>query len=253
MGQQYRHLLLLLLPRVAVAGGLGAALDAFIEGVIPADEAAELANEGCRAVCVAGSVPVPLRPLQVHRPMANGCGPQSGSAREVGDGRYQVKEGFGLLPCCNAHDLCFQTCGLSHTQCESRFSSCLASSCNALPPGDAAACFVQANSFSTLTNKHGCSFHRESNLGGLTWNAHCECVPEAEAPARLQHYAGEFISEYGERNAWNAETLRDKLRGAAPADRGWVLFNLTIAYSDSRVDFVEQMEPHECVVSSHQH
>ena len=105
--------------RVVSSGGLAAELEAFVGDAIPALELTDLLDDKiCRPVCDDGLVATPLSPPRLHRPMANGCGPQSGSAREPGDGRYQVKNltDIGLLPCCNAHDLCFQTCGLSHAQ-----------------------------------------------------------------------------------------------------------------------------------------
>lgn len=119
--------LLASLPAVG-GGGMGAALEAFVDAAIPADAAI---HEKCTQPCGVGRVATPRLPVRDHRPTANGwsvhaphrqhnaaprgcrgthtaapaaatacwctSGPQSGNSTQAGDGRYQVKEPYGLV------------------------------------------------------------------------------------------------------------------------------------------------------------
>lgn len=59
---------------------------------------------------------------------ANGCGP----------GYYNIDEslrGVGesvIIPCCNQHDLCYDTCGMPQSRCDNRFRRCLDTACSRL-------------------------------------------------------------------------------------------------------------------------
>ncbi|UJR12117.1 hypothetical protein I4U23_016295 [Adineta vaga] len=66
-----------------------------------------------------------------QRRQANGCGPGyfniDASLRLVGEG--------SLKSCCNAHDICYDTCGRSQDSCDNAFRSCLDSTCSRLSGG----------------------------------------------------------------------------------------------------------------------
>ena len=201
-------LALLLLPLPGVAGGgLGAALESSILNDLPADALDSLQVGGCLPACPVGTFATPRMPVRAHRPTVNGCGPQSGGAEwcgeercekgTAGDGSYQVKEGYGLIACCNAHDLCFQTCGITFETCEDRFQQCTESVCATLSAGEErAGCSEQAATFSRLTREFGCAFHRSSVLGDEGWEPVCDCTPVAEVQERVDGWLQEFWVDY---------------------------------------------------------
>ena len=63
-----------------------------------------------------------------QRRQANGCGPGyfniDGDLRLVGEG--------SLISCCNAHDLCYDTCGRTQASCDNDFRVCLNNTCGRL-------------------------------------------------------------------------------------------------------------------------
>ena len=63
-----------------------------------------------------------------QRRQANGCG----------SGYFNIDQDLKLvgesviIPCCNQHDICYDTCGKTQYQCDNVFRSCLHSACRAL-------------------------------------------------------------------------------------------------------------------------
>ncbi|CAF1201763.1 unnamed protein product [Adineta steineri] len=60
-----------------------------------------------------------------QRRQANGCGPGyfniDRSLRGVGEAV--------IIPCCNSHDICYDSCGKTQQQCDEAFRWCLNSAC----------------------------------------------------------------------------------------------------------------------------
>ena len=78
-----------------------------------------------------------------------------------------------------------------------------------------------------------------------------QCTAADQATARVHDYIRELVSEYGERpelerGGWQLATIRGRVEAAL--NPGWLLYSLVKDFSDVFVDFVERMEPHECVV-----
>ena len=69
-----------------------------------------------RSICPSGRKFIAPRAIVDVEPgmlVANGCGPQG----------MEVKESFGLWPCCNIHDVCYSSCGTTFSFCEKRFKN----------------------------------------------------------------------------------------------------------------------------------
>ena len=64
-----------------------------------------------------------------ERRQANGCGASGGLT--INWALEAVGESV-IIPCCNAHDICYDTCGRTQIQCDKAFRSCLNSACNSL-------------------------------------------------------------------------------------------------------------------------
>ena len=235
---------------LGAAGGMGAALDA----AAPVDETALkqlIAQPACAPVCPEGYFATPRRPVAAHRPRANGCGPQSTPHPELGSqGRYQIKEPFGLIGCCNAHDLCFSTCGMAFDECEERFERCMEGVCST-GTSEAVArttdCRAHAARFSSLTREFGCSFHRSSVHGGEGSDPLCECTPTDQVATSMSKWLAEFHQEYGDGSEPPPVPMLD------PAANGMLLWNLTVRYSERYVEWVEVLEHSEMVVYDHDH
>ena len=233
--------------------GMGDMLDAAappLGGTLLAD----LTNApACAPPCPAGFVATPRLPVLAHRPSANGCGPQSGSHAELGaEGRYQIKEPFGLIACCNAH----APCGLAFETCENRFERCMASVCAALPPPSvesattvteaelASSCTAQAHRFSSLTREFGCSFHRSQVTGDEGSEPNCECTPAAQASASVATWLAEFNQEYG------GELPQPR---ADLGENGDLLWNFSVSPYKRYARWVEKIMPNEMVLLNHDH
>jgi secretory phospholipase A2 len=57
-----------------------------------------------------------------HVPTSNGCGPAG----------MQIESKFKLESCCDKHDLCYDTCGKTRTECDKQFESCMNKICKSL-------------------------------------------------------------------------------------------------------------------------
>lgn len=232
---------------LGAGGGMGAALDA----AAPLDETALeqlIAQPPCAPVCPEGYYATPRRPVAAHRPRANGCGPQSTPHDELGSGgRYQIKEPFGLIGCCNAHDLCFSTCGMAFDECEERFERCMDGVCSAGTSAATTTCRAHAARFSSLTREFGCSFHRSSVHGGEGWDPLCECTPTDQVAASMSGWLAEFHQEYGDGSERPPVPMLD------PAENRMLVWNLTVRYAEKYVQWVEMLEHSEMVVLDHGH
>jgi secretory phospholipase A2 len=60
---------------------------------------------------------------------ANGCGPEYFNI----DPLYNGTALQGLIPCCNKHDICYETCGSNKSNCDIDFYFCMATACLRIP------------------------------------------------------------------------------------------------------------------------
>lgn len=97
-----------------------------------------------------------------------------------------------FTPCCNLHDMCFQTCGITHHQCETDFLKCMKQMCIDTYP-DNKKC-VQASKIWTLTT---------SILGTHLYKCYqdifCICIDKQEEES---HYK-RFYKNVGIQFPWN--------------------------------------------------
>ncbi|CAM2726813.1 unnamed protein product [Rotaria socialis] len=68
-----------------------------------------------------------------QRRQANGCGAEGSvnidrSLKYVGE--------HVMIPCCNRHDICYETCGKTQNECDSEFRSCMNAACNTIKAGE---------------------------------------------------------------------------------------------------------------------
>lgn len=233
---------------VGAGGGMGAALDA--TSILDETALEQLARvPSCAPVCPDGSYAIPKQPVAAHRPQANGCGPQSNAHGELGsEGRYQIKEPFGLIGCCNAHDLCFSTCGMAFEECEERFEQCMEGVCSASTTvASSTACRAHATRFSALTREFGCSFHRSSVHGSEGREAPCECTPAEQVTTSMTAWLADFHQEYGNEGDSRPTPAQN------PAETRQLLWNLTVHHAERYVRWVENLEQSEMVVLDHDH
>lgn len=100
-------------------------------------------------------------PIPGHKPSFNGCGGE-------GSG-FRPPQSFGranFVPSCNAHDVCYENCGMSQGDCDSAFLADLVSSCAAAYPGiilsvDRFACYDVAGVYTAVVASVGGEFYRE--------------------------------------------------------------------------------------------
>jgi hypothetical protein len=78
-------------------------------------------DEGCSYMCPDRTKP--SRARDGHIPSSNGCGTAG----------FQVDPEFGFSPCCDEHDMCYDTCGSDRDTCDKKFEKCLKATCDALP------------------------------------------------------------------------------------------------------------------------
>jgi secretory phospholipase A2 len=108
---------------------------------------------------------------------ANGCGPEG----------MQIEEEFGLFRCCNRHDICFQSCGVTWRFCEKDFKKCMNDVC--MSSTKKKDCKEQADMFSSMTSMFGSAFFDTSQDGV------CECVDSSDANKRYIAFLREISSD----------------------------------------------------------
>ena len=127
-----------------------------------------------KSKCASNSqVQVPKQPfVQIT---ANGCGPEG----------MKIDEEFGLYRCCNRHDICFQSCGVTWRYCEKDFQKCMRKVCET---STKEGCQDQANVFSSMTSMFGSGFFDMSQDGVR------ECVDVSNKKERYVSFLQEISS-----------------------------------------------------------
>lgn len=101
-----------------------------------------------------------------HVPSSNGCG---NSVVKV-----KANSAWSFEPCCNGHDICFDTCGQKKEDCDSQFGTCMESVCENLPAAERKQCGSQAQMFLMGGSVFGCNSYMESQKNA------CLCVGHDE-------------------------------------------------------------------------
>ncbi|MBK8915522.1 MAG: hypothetical protein IPM64_13165 [Phycisphaerales bacterium] len=109
----------------------------------------------------------PEAPPSGPRGRQSGCQP-NGCTSPLGDS----PSGVSFTSCCNAHDICYCTCGLSKAYCDSVFWSCMVSECAA--SGSYVGCRAFADAYYIAVLSIGHSFWCDAQrLGGCPESAGC--------------------------------------------------------------------------------
>jgi hypothetical protein len=171
-------------------------------------------------VCPKGQTPVPRLIEDFQEPISvNGCGREG----------MRMPDDFGLEPCCNAHDLCYQSCGASFRMCEKKFDRCMRAVCSALEGGgQAGSCIETAEMYSGLTKMMGRAVWIESQQNVCT----CEKDPES-AKQHHEAFLQDFYGRYAPERTEGTSRLLGKHRGR----EGLLYMRLGERYKDKYVRF----------------
>jgi len=131
----------------------------------------------CRSdKCGAGTRPVPVERI---RPWSNGCSVPP----------FIQMPDYTFTKCCDLHDTCYMTCGVSKAKCEKAFDKCLKTHCKSAYAGDSE-CVSTADTFVMGVNMFGCNGYLGSQDEG------CECVADGAATSRFAAYIDDFYRTY---------------------------------------------------------
>mmetsp|Transcript_1034 Transcript_1034/g.2072 ORF Transcript_1034/g.2072 Transcript_1034/m.2072 type:complete len:212 (-) Transcript_1034:192-827(-) len=122
-----------------------------------------------------GKVAVPKN----TRPWSNGCSVPP----------FIQMPDFSFEKCCDNHDSCYMSCGVSKDECEKSFGSCLKKHCKAKYPGNEE-CISTANTYVMGVTAFGCNGYQESQVIG------CECVAPAKAEEHTEKVVTNFFAKY---------------------------------------------------------
>jgi len=143
---------------------------------------------------------------------ANGCGPKG----------LRMDEKFGLVTCCNRHDVCYWLCSTEHSFCEKQFKRCMKTVCK--KNGDKRQeCQQQADQFSVMTKSFGLSMHATGQKD------QCDCLPSRDA-ALERHKA--FLMQFYEAVNASAATEENVNRALATYKNreGEMYYNMALKY-----------------------
>eukprot|EP00128_Syssomonas_multiformis_P015774 Colp12_sorted_trinity150504_noHs@2531 len=117
-------------------------------------------NNDCEFTCPAGEKAV-NNPDHVQT--TNGCGVAGLTIENV----------FNFTPCCDEHDICYDTCGANKKKCDDKFKKCLLKVCKKLrDTEEKEKCQGNANLYYIGTASFGCAAYSASQENA------CMCVAE---------------------------------------------------------------------------
>uniref|UniRef100_A0A1B6C5G7 Uncharacterized protein n=1 Tax=Clastoptera arizonana TaxID=38151 RepID=A0A1B6C5G7_9HEMI len=120
----------------------------------------------CVYLCPNGFKPVRNK---FYKPQSNGCG-VNGFKIEL-----DPLPSKPMTKCCNAHDICYGTCGSSKDTCDMEFKQCLYNICDNLGTvGNSLGCKTAAKMLYSGTNVLGCTFYKDAQKQS------CYCLKEKE-------------------------------------------------------------------------
>ena len=171
------------------------------------------ATQNCEYTgCQAGERVVPVPRI---RPWSNGCSVPP----------FIQLPDFQFTKCCDLHDTCYMTCGMSKDGCEKAFDKCLKAHCKAAYPGSAD-CTQTADTFVTGVQMFGC----QGYLGSQAES--CECVAKDRAPGRFREYVDAFYAAYNRSKTSDPAELDGVLQKYAGKE-GQLVYQLYRKYPQS--------------------
>ena len=114
-----------------------------------------------------------------EKPEGNGCGPEAWYSVFIPNHISLAWIGTAdFTPCCNAHDVCYGTCGSRQVQCDQTFRVCLYEACKKAFPGPnlrpMGGCFIIANRYVSAVSSGGAKFHGEAQDTYCRWKPCCQ-------------------------------------------------------------------------------
>ena len=143
----------------------------------------------CEAPC---QRPKRAAPKPLFRPWSNGCSVPP----------FIQMPDFAFEKCCDLHDTCYMTCGVSKAFCEKEFEKCLIGHCKRSYKGNAE-CKSTASTFVMGVEMFGCTGYQESQQEA------CDCLSDgAKTVERFAEYTSSFYAAYNSTHALPAETAQ---------------------------------------------
>lgn len=106
---------------------------------------------------------------QIKAAESDGCGWANQQTKSNYDYIFDLGEKYGFTSTCNAHDLCYSTCGNNKSTCDTAFCSGLKSDCAAFNGSQRAICESWADLYCQFVTKIG------TRLFTASQNEHCSC------------------------------------------------------------------------------
>ena len=103
-----------------------------------------------------------------HVVTVNGCGTSM----------IHVQSNVDFTECCNWHDACYATCGMSKKACERRFDKCMKKQCEEEP--NRTECEGHANMYVLTVKMMGCAAFKESQKEACTCSTTAAQVEQAD-------------------------------------------------------------------------
>jgi secretory phospholipase A2 len=171
-----------------------------------------------------GTHPAPKHRI---RPYANGCSVPPMLRDSIGDYRH-------FTQCCDLHDTCYMTCGMTKEWCDADFGKCMKRTCSATRRNNnnndaLKQCTSMADMFVLGVSMFGCDGYTGYQQEG------CDCLPSSQATKRVYQYATEFYAAYnGTQSLPDHIVSKYELDSNKYSDRqGKFLYNLYRKYPDS--------------------
>ena len=169
-------------------------------------------------LCHSGMIAVQnMRPLE-----SNGC---------TGADMIKLSGKEDFTYCCDLHDACYQTCGMTQKKCDADFKRCMMDMCSTTFSNNEQ-CQGVANLFHMATSSFGRNFYDDAQ------SEHCDCIDirAKSVQARYKKLIDNFYSEYAPENMGNFDIKRylDEYKGS-PRKWGNLLYNLYAKYDHAIV------------------
>jgi secretory phospholipase A2 len=127
--------------------------------------------------CPVGEIPVQKLDVQLE---SNGC---------TKPAFLTVNGEEDFTHCCDRHDACFSTCGVTQKFCDDDFLKCMNNLCDTVFPANKE-CKSAATTYSMGTSIFGTEPFSQGQKD------HCQCIPTENLVDHYKTYAGKFYSKY---------------------------------------------------------
>ena len=129
--------------------------------------------------------------------------------------------------CCDLHDACYQTCGMTQKMCDAKFKQCMSGMCHTTFP-KSPTCNNVANLYFMATSTLGGTFYEDAQ------SDHCECVDirASVVQERYNKLINTFYKDHVSTEAaakFDMSKYREKYKGS-PRKWGNLLYNLYAKY-----------------------